>query len=83
MKYKIGDTVTIRQYIKDKIEEPGFVDNMNKYLGKTAKITDMINYDKYIFYHLDIDKYEYEWSDKYFNTCRIDKLKRILNKKAT
>lgn len=83
MKYKIGDTVTIRQYIKDTEEEPGFVDDMCKYLGKKAKITNMLNYGKLIFYHIDIDEFEYEWSDKYFNPCRKDKLKRILNKKAT
>ena len=62
MKYKIGDKVKIREdlIVANDYGSDGFVEEMERYKGKTATITD-VHWDKY---EIDIDNGDWYWTDE-------------------
>lgn len=80
MKYKVGDTVTIRKNIpfhdaNDDI--PGFVLGMEIYCGKSYKIKSVYHVNSELFWY-KIDGDVFTWCEDYFTQSRLKKLKRVL-----
>lgn len=66
MKYKIGDTITIRKDLKEsqKLGDQFITRAMLDYRGKKAKIVDTYGFSG--IYSLDIDKKFWNWNDEMF-----------------
>jgi hypothetical protein len=62
MKYKVGDKVKIREdlIVDNDYGSDGFTEEMERYKGKTATITD-VYWDKY---EIDIDDGNWCWTDE-------------------
>ncbi len=62
MKYKVGDKVKIKEdlVVDETYGEDSFTEEMEKYKGKTATITD-VHWDKY---EIDIDDGSWYWTDE-------------------
>ena len=71
MSYTVGTKITIRTDLEEKIydEETGIwaVSDMLKYRGKTATITDVRHNSAGAWYHLDIDKDNWNWTAGMFD----------------
>lgn len=59
MKFRVGDIVKIKEGLNYK-NAPDFIDDMEKYCGKKAKVVDIIK----PYYKLDIDKEEWYWDEE-------------------
>jgi hypothetical protein len=79
MNLKVGDKVTIRKNLSE--SEYNVVDDMKKYRGKVATITDVINGSHYL---IDLDKGAWCWNDFMFEEDKSEeeKFRAFLNEIA-
>lgn len=73
MKYKVGDTVKIKEGLKEGYT-PGLIEEMEKYCGKIAKIVDMDSNS----YKLDIDYRCWYWNDNMLESSKSKKYEIIV-----
>lgn len=70
MKYNVGDKVKIREDLKvgRRYNKCLFVENMKKYKGKIATITEITDND----YDIDIDDGDWCWTDEMFEDIKFN-----------